>query len=112
MDAKTRLPIIFDAACFYAHNEYELGVWRAEWNKLGREYMQQYHENFPISPPEEDHDDRNLLYATRVNILDSILFKEDGGYRKQLIADMRKLVEKYPNGYEGYEMAETVSEQY
>lgn len=42
----------------------DLGVWRATWNKIGKPYITQYHENFPISPPEEDHDDRNALYAT------------------------------------------------
>ena len=110
MDAETELPIIFDAACFYAHNEYELGVWRAEWNKLGRQHLQQYCKNFPISPPEEDHDDRNLLYATRVNLLDSILYKGYDGYRVQLIADMRELVKKYPNGYEEWEATHIISE--
>lgn len=49
MDAETELPstvhYFFDAACFYAHNEYELGVWRAEWNKLGRQLVQQYRKN-------------------------------------------------------------------
>jgi fructosamine-3-kinase len=100
VDSDTERPIIFDAACFYAHNEYELGVWRADWNKLGHTHMMQYHKHFPISQPEEDHDDRNLLYATRVNVLDSILYKGYSGYRDQLIADMRQLVEKYPHGYE------------
>jgi protein-ribulosamine 3-kinase len=102
MDADNERPIIFDAASFYAHNEYELGVWRADWNKIGQSHVKQYHMHFPISPPEEDHDDRNLLYATRVNILDSILYKRDSEYREQLIADMRKLVAKYPEGYEGW----------
>ena len=95
MDADTDLPIVFDAACFYAHNEYELGVWRQDWNKLGRDYILQYHRHYPISPPEEDYDDRNLLYATRVNILDSILYKGYSGYREALISNMRFLVEKY-----------------
>jgi hypothetical protein len=42
----------------------DLGVWRASWNKLGKPYLNRYFKHFPIAPPEEDHDDRNLLYAT------------------------------------------------
>ena len=110
VDAKTQKPIIFDAACFYAHNEYDLGVWRAGWNKLGKEHQQQYHKHCRFSAPEDDHDDRNLLYATRVNILDSILYKGDSGYREQLIADMRKLVEKYPDGFGGWAAQQTTTQ--
>jgi len=42
----------------------DLGVWRATWNKIGKPYITQYHKFFPVSLPEEDHDDRNALYAT------------------------------------------------
>ncbi|KAI1451152.1 Fructosamine kinase-domain-containing protein [Annulohypoxylon stygium] len=62
-DAETGVPIIFDAASFYAHNEYELGVWRQPWNKINKEYREEYHKHFPKSWPEEDFDDRNALYA-------------------------------------------------
>ena len=82
MDRDTDLPIVFDAACFYAHNECkcvpvpftiennspyqidDLGVWRADWNEIGTPYIAQYHKHFPISAPEEDHDNLNALYAT------------------------------------------------
>ena len=63
-DLGTDLPIVFDACCFYAHDEYEMGTWRPVRYKLGRPYMEAYHKFFPISAPEEDHDDRNALYAT------------------------------------------------
>ncbi|KAG7117755.1 Protein-ribulosamine 3-kinase like protein [Verticillium longisporum] len=99
-DADTQEPVIFDAASSYAHNEYELGVWRQPWNELGAAYRARYHEFFPPSLPVEDCDDRNALYATRVNILDSILYRDDDEYRKMLIASMRRLVEKFPGGYE------------
>ncbi|KAI1264596.1 Fructosamine kinase-domain-containing protein [Xylariaceae sp. FL1019] len=99
MDSNTDMPVIFDAASFYAHNEYELGVWRQPWNKIGKDYRVRYHECFPKSQPEGDYDDRNALYALRVNILDSILYKEDSSYREMLIAGMQELVDKFPNGY-------------
>ncbi|PNH37113.1 hypothetical protein VD0004_g9658 [Verticillium dahliae] len=99
-DADTQEPVIFDAASSYAHNEYELGVWRQPWNELGAAHRARYHEFFPPSSPVEDCDDRNALYATRVHILDSILYRDDDEYRKMLIASMRRLVEKFPGGYE------------
>ncbi|CAJ2508913.1 Uu.00g139390.m01.CDS01 [Anthostomella pinea] len=64
MDEESGMPIIFDAASFYAHNEYELGVWRQPWNKINESYRMRYHEHFPPSEPKEDYDDRNALYAT------------------------------------------------
>ncbi|KAI0007863.1 Fructosamine kinase-domain-containing protein [Xylariaceae sp. FL0662B] len=103
VDAETGTPVIFDAASFYAHNEYELGVWRQPWNKIPTAYRARYHEHFAKSPPEEDFDDRNALYATRVNLLDSILYKQDSSYRDMLISSMRMLVAKYPGGFEEWE---------
>ncbi|EEY14404.1 conserved hypothetical protein [Verticillium alfalfae VaMs.102] len=84
-DADTQEPVIFDAASSYAHNEYELGVWRQPWNELGAAYRARYHEIFPPSSPVEDCDDRNALYATRVHILDSILYRDDDEYRKMCV---------------------------
>ncbi|OTA95658.1 hypothetical protein M434DRAFT_9512 [Hypoxylon sp. CO27-5] len=105
-DEETGRPIIFDAASYYAHNEYELGVWRQPWNKIGEEYRTEYHKHFPKSWPEEDSDDRNALYAARVNILDSILYKDDQSYRQMLISGMRELVDKFPGGFEEREASQ------
>ncbi|KAG7118606.1 Ketosamine-3-kinase like protein [Verticillium longisporum] len=99
-DADTQEPVIFDAASSHAHNEYELGVWRQPWNELGAAHRARYHEFSPPSSPVEDCDDRNALYVTRVHVLDSILYRDDDEYRKMLIASMRRLVEKFPGGYE------------
>ncbi|KAK0661185.1 Fructosamine kinase-domain-containing protein [Cercophora samala] len=100
MDGDTDQPVIFDAASFYAHNEYELGVWRQSWNKIKKPYRLRYYRHFPRAQPEEDFDDRNLLYATRVNILDSILYKGEDSYREVLLTSLRELVEKFPGGYD------------
>ncbi|KAI0844839.1 Fructosamine kinase-domain-containing protein [Daldinia vernicosa] len=105
-DAETGLPIVFDAASFYAHNEYELGVWRQPWNNIGEAYRAEYYKYMPKSQPEEDCDDRNALYAVRVNILDSILYKDDPSYRQMLISGMRELVDKFPGGFEEWDASQ------
>lgn len=51
-DLKTGEPFIFDPKCFYAHNEYETGNWRAPRHRLSdKMYMRQYQRNFPVSKP-------------------------------------------------------------
>ncbi|MCJ1356773.1 MAG: hypothetical protein MMC33_006769 [Icmadophila ericetorum] len=76
--------LIFDACCFYAHNECKLkrlpkdktfsktviltvnedefGQWRPICNRFGPEYLAAYHSFVQISPPEEDYDGRLDLY--------------------------------------------------
>jgi protein-ribulosamine 3-kinase len=51
-DMDTGEPFIFDAGSFYAHNEYEIGNWRAPRHRLSnRVYVKHYKRNFPVSEP-------------------------------------------------------------
>lgn len=51
-DMDTGEPFIFDAGSFYAHNEYEIGNWRAARHRLSnRVYVRNYKRNFPVSEP-------------------------------------------------------------
>lgn len=63
----------------------ELAVWRQPWNEIKEPYRTKYCEAFPPSSPEEDFEDRGTLYAIRVNILDSILYKDDKSYRDMCV---------------------------
>ena len=65
-DLETGEPIVFDSSAMYAHNEYELGMWRREIIRIGRPYFKQYLRNFPPSEPVEQWDDRNRLYSVKV----------------------------------------------
>ena len=82
-DAETDELMIFDSCCYWGHNECktmfhydcsattdrlvaDLGPWRASRYRLGRPYIKEYYKHIPISAPEEDADDRNLLYAMYV----------------------------------------------
>lgn len=51
-DARTGQAFVFDACSFYAHNEYDVGNWRAPRHKLsGEAYVQSYKKYFPPSEP-------------------------------------------------------------
>lgn len=70
-------------------------MWRQTWNKFKEPYRTEYYRHFPRSQPEEDFDDRNALYATRVNILNSILYKEEDSYREMLVPQLSiKIVDR------------------
>ena len=58
-------PVVFDASCLYAHNEYELGTWRRQSVKFGRPYFNQYLRHIPPSEPFEQWDDRLRLYSLK-----------------------------------------------
>lgn len=83
IDLDTDESIIYDACCFYAHNECkffhcyknarltldvdEFGQWRPICNRFGAEYLETYHSYVQISPPEEDYDGRLDLYKLCVD---------------------------------------------
>lgn len=109
LDAETDQLLIFDSCAYWGHNESDLGPWRAARYRLGRPYMRDYHKRIPKSLPEEDWDDRNLLYAVRYDFLISALFPQDARFREMAMDGVRYLVEKFPNGYQGDETGKSSS---
>ncbi|KAF7503411.1 hypothetical protein GJ744_003894 [Endocarpon pusillum] len=99
--AETDEPYIYDASAFWGHNEYDLHNWRAARFKLRKSFIKEYFKNFPMSPPQEDWDDRNLLYSIRADLHDSYLFPSTKRFRALVIAALEELVQKFPKGYEG-----------
>ena len=99
--ARTGQPVIFDASALWAHNEYELHIWRGSRYKMGKSFVREYFNHFPISPPEDDWQDRNLLYSLEADLHSSTLFKHTQKFRDLLIHSMIELIDKFPNGYEG-----------
>ncbi|RAK95380.1 uncharacterized protein BO80DRAFT_368900 [Aspergillus ibericus CBS 121593] len=102
IDMATNSPLIYDPASFYAHNEYELGNWRPERNKFSRSYFNAYHSHIPKSAPEDDYDDRNALYSMRFNLQAAALFPDVTSFRESVTDEMKRLIAKYPGGYEDY----------
>lgn len=68
----TGQPVIFDAAVMYAHNEFELGMWRREGGKFGNAHLRQYLRSTPPSEPKHQWDDRLRLYSIKYELSHSI----------------------------------------
>ncbi|KAK5216185.1 hypothetical protein LTR72_010756 [Exophiala xenobiotica] len=102
-NAATGGPIVFDPSVFWAHNEYDLDNMNVPRYRLGKEWMREYHLHVPKSAPEEDYDDRNLLYGIHGHFCASTLYPSTTRFRQMAIDELRYLVDKYPSGYEGYE---------
>lgn len=68
-------PVIFDCGAYYAHNEMEIGIWRAERHELKAEVFRiEYLRNFEASEPKEEWDDRNRLYSAKTNLMFSACY--------------------------------------
>lgn len=75
VEANTGDPWIFDSAVYYAHNEMEIGIWRAERHQLkAKQFRREYLRNCEPSEPEDEWDDRNILYSAKTNFMHSACF--------------------------------------
>ncbi|KAI1300787.1 Fructosamine kinase-domain-containing protein [Xylaria venustula] len=83
--------IIFDPSSFWGHNEYELGNWRPKRNKFTQG-----------SAPEDDYNNRNALYTMRFNLNAATLVPSQKVYLDMVIDEMRRLIQKFPDGYTGH----------
>jgi protein-ribulosamine 3-kinase len=75
---------IFDAACFYGHNEYDLGMWRRDIVKIDRTCIQQYFEIVSPSEPVVQWDDRNRLYSMKFEIAHAIGWPASVASRREM----------------------------
>ncbi|KAF3765529.1 hypothetical protein M406DRAFT_255909, partial [Cryphonectria parasitica EP155] len=94
-DADSGDPIIFDCGVYYAHNEMELGSWRAERHRFrDKVFRREYLRHFQASKPEEEWDDRNRLYSAKTNLMHSACYA--GSPARQLaFDDFVHLIQKY-----------------
>ncbi|KAH8682724.1 Fructosamine kinase-domain-containing protein [Xylariales sp. PMI_506] len=66
IDASTGQPVLFDSCSFYGHNEMDFQSMRAARNTLGQDFVNAYKNEVGASEPQEDFDDRNVLYSLQV----------------------------------------------
>ncbi|KAI1125663.1 Fructosamine kinase-domain-containing protein [Nemania abortiva] len=100
LDKTTQRVILYDSCCCYGHNELDLAMMREPRYQFTSEHADKYRELMPPSEPAEDYDDRNAIYAMRDNIINLGLHEHRQFLREQVIAEMERLIKKYPNGYE------------
>ena len=95
LDQRTKEAFVFDVCSFYGHNEYDIGNWRAPRHRVSRAaYLKEYKSRFQVSPPEQDWDDRNLLYSLTFNIGNTIYIP--GSTQRQVVYDdMTTLCKKF-----------------
>ncbi|KAL9042001.1 MAG: hypothetical protein Q9214_003918, partial [Letrouitia sp. 1 TL-2023] len=89
---ETGNPVAFDAAAFYAHNEYELGTWRRKTVEFDNTYFGQYAAQIPPSEPVEQWDDRIRLYSLKFNLAHITGWPVVESVREEIYNDMLYLV--------------------
>lgn len=70
INKKTGDLVMYDVGSYYAHNEMDLGQWRADFCSHVREqvYKDRYHAHYSKAEPEDEFDDRNRLYSLKGTI--------------------------------------------
>lgn len=95
MDQRTGEAFVFDVCSFYGHNEYDTGNWRAPRHRLSAKmYIKEYKTHFPVSPPEDDWDARNILYSLTFNIGNTI-YIPGSSQRRVVYDDMTTLCKMF-----------------
>lgn len=102
VDAATGEPKIFDPTPLWAHNEYEMAPWFIPRHRMIDAYINEYTKHYPVAQPAQDFEDRGLLYSLRFDIHASSIYPGNLRMRNTAMNNMRYLVGKYPDGYEGY----------
>ena len=87
--------MVFRPAAMYAHNEYELGLWRSARNGFDSRFLRTYLKLVPISEPKADFEDRNALYSLRHVVACSIRYPGSAKYRSCILEEMTRLVARF-----------------
>lgn len=77
-------------------------MFRAARYRTNKSHIHAYHKHVEISHPAEDFDDRNALYALRVDLEVSVAWPANKRMRVLAIEEMQRLLKKYPDGFAGW----------
>ncbi|KAI1109209.1 Fructosamine kinase-domain-containing protein [Nemania sp. NC0429] len=102
LDTATQRVVLYDSCCCYGHNELELAMMREPRYQFTSQHVDKYRELVPPSEPVEDFDDRNVVYAMRDNIINLGLHDHRKFLRERVLEEMARLIQKYPDGFEGF----------
>ncbi|KAK8108955.1 Fructosamine kinase-domain-containing protein [Apiospora sp. TS-2023a] len=99
IDDDTQQPIMFDAACFYGHNEIDLQCMGDSRYMLGKDFIDSYKKAVGASEPVEDFNDRHELYALRCDLITAAIFPQRWAKLLEPSKEkMRDMIAKYPWG--------------
>nr|POE90074.1 ketosamine-3-kinase [Quercus suber] len=90
--------LVFDSSACYAHAEFDLGIMKM-FSGFGRVFAQEYHSLVPKTEPVAEFEDRVELYQLYHALNHFALF--GGGYRRNAVAIMKRLIAKYGGGGAG-----------
>ncbi|KAF2671660.1 hypothetical protein BT63DRAFT_422204 [Microthyrium microscopicum] len=87
----------FDASVYYGHNEIEVAIWRARFNKIlgAKVYLNTYLARMGISEPVEQFDDRHRIYSVYHTLHESACHN-GSSFREECYENIKFLLEKYP----------------
>lgn len=68
--------MVYDPAVWYAHHEYEFGMWRCAFNTFDETYIWECLRRLPASAPDGEFEDRNRLYSLKFHISHSFHWPE------------------------------------
>ncbi|KAI1267981.1 Fructosamine kinase-domain-containing protein [Xylariaceae sp. FL1019] len=95
LSEETGEPMVYDPALFYAHNEFELGMWQTTFvpRESGQAYRDHYLQLVPPSEPKEEYEDRIVLYSLFFNMCHSMHWTKET--QQSILEDMTFLNNKY-----------------
>ncbi|KAF2838779.1 hypothetical protein M501DRAFT_1011535 [Patellaria atrata CBS 101060] len=87
---------IFDANAYYAHNEMEIAMWRARFNKVvsGQVYLGSYLKRTGKSEPAEQFEERSILYSIYMTLHESACHY-GADFREECYENLNRLIDKY-----------------
>lgn len=93
--ADTKRLYLFDSSGYYAHHEMEFALWRTQHHRMHeKDYCGAYFKHRPPSEPEEEFEDRVLLYTLKPCLIYSSM---NPGHvtRQRALETMKYLLQKY-----------------
>ncbi|KAJ3487313.1 hypothetical protein NLG97_g6436 [Lecanicillium saksenae] len=98
----TQQPIIFDPCSFYGHHEMDFQCMRSPRYIIGQNFIDLYKVKVGASEPSEDFEDRIALYSVRNDLMVAGMWPQWASLIDKAKDEMKRLLEKYPNGLQGF----------
>jgi len=91
VDSKTDMPVIYDPASYFGHNEAELSIMRM-FGGFSAPFFDEYHKYRPKSHPISEYGKRQLLYELFHYLNHTCIFRQSEGYASEAKTRCRELL--------------------